>query len=338
MAERRATNKYIPPDWDHKGSLNKYVGQHPLRERARKIDQGILIIRFELPFNIWCNGCGNHIGRGVRYNAEKKKIGNYYSTPILSFRMKCHLCDNWFEIHTDPKNAEYLVVSGARRKNEEWSAAENETIELKDEKESKRLEEDAFYRLEHSINDEAKSKESLPFLSRLQKANERDWADPYTCSKRLRKIFREEKKIIQAKNREAEKIQQKNSLAIPILPETALDELEAKSTQFHDHALDKINKRKREAAVSSLFDSNTRNESKEHQLELGSIAEQTMLQKKAAVSQLSELVTVNTRVKTDPFLKTNFKQRRTSQNQQVPNKNPLEGFTIKIKRKHADPE
>lgn len=40
---------------------------------------------------------------GVRYNAEKKKIGNYYSTPIYSFRCKCHLCDGWFEIHTDPQ-------------------------------------------------------------------------------------------------------------------------------------------------------------------------------------------------------------------------------------------
>lgn len=40
---------------------------------------------------------------GVRYNAEKKKIGSYYSTPIYSFRCKCHLCSGWFEIHTDPK-------------------------------------------------------------------------------------------------------------------------------------------------------------------------------------------------------------------------------------------
>lgn len=40
---------------------------------------------------------------GVRYNAEKKKIGMYYSTPMYSFRCKCHLCDGWFEIQTDPK-------------------------------------------------------------------------------------------------------------------------------------------------------------------------------------------------------------------------------------------
>lgn len=59
--------------------------------------------RFEMPYNIWCDGCNSHIGMGVRYNAEKKKTGNYYTTPIYTFRMKCHLCDNYFEIQTDPQ-------------------------------------------------------------------------------------------------------------------------------------------------------------------------------------------------------------------------------------------
>ena len=58
--------------------------------------------RFEMPYNIWCNGCGKHIGMGVRYNAEKSKAGNYYTTPIWQFRMKCHLCDQYFVIKTDP--------------------------------------------------------------------------------------------------------------------------------------------------------------------------------------------------------------------------------------------
>lgn len=55
-----------------------------------------------MPYNIWCEGCKNPIGMGVRYNAEKSKIGMYYTTPIYKFRMKCHLCDNHFEIKTDP--------------------------------------------------------------------------------------------------------------------------------------------------------------------------------------------------------------------------------------------
>lgn len=105
------------------------TGKHALGDRARKLDQGILITRFELPFNIWWYGlsgtinirpahprynsgtCNNHIGMGVRYNAEKKKIGAYFSTPIFSFRCKCHLCDGWFEIQTDPKVSCALYMS-----------------------------------------------------------------------------------------------------------------------------------------------------------------------------------------------------------------------------------
>lgn len=103
MGERKGTNKYYPPDYDPKsGGLNKWQGTHALRERARKIHMGIIIIRFEMPYNIWCEGCNNHIGMGVRYNAEKKKVDMYYTTPVYEFKMKCHLCDNHFVMKTDP--------------------------------------------------------------------------------------------------------------------------------------------------------------------------------------------------------------------------------------------
>lgn len=93
--------RYYPPSWDpSKGSLNKFHNSHSLRARARKLSEGIMIIRFEMPYNVWCLACGKHIGMGVRYNAEKKKIGNYHSTPIWQFRMKCHLCSAWMEIQT----------------------------------------------------------------------------------------------------------------------------------------------------------------------------------------------------------------------------------------------
>ena len=67
QGERKGVNKYYPPDYDpSKGGLNKFQGTHALRERAKKIHLGILVIRFEMPYNIWCDGCGNHIGMGVR--------------------------------------------------------------------------------------------------------------------------------------------------------------------------------------------------------------------------------------------------------------------------------
>ena len=80
----------------------------------------------DAPYNVRCLGCGNHIAKGVRFNAEKKTIGKYLSTNILSFRFLCHCEDgtsrtsrltnpHWIEIQTDPKNAEYVVAEGAVR-------------------------------------------------------------------------------------------------------------------------------------------------------------------------------------------------------------------------------
>ncbi|XBJ15257.1 hypothetical protein VPH35_007188 [Triticum aestivum] len=44
----RAGNFYYPPEWSlKKGGLNKFHGQHALRELARKLDQGMLIISEE---------------------------------------------------------------------------------------------------------------------------------------------------------------------------------------------------------------------------------------------------------------------------------------------------
>ncbi|KTF88479.1 hypothetical protein cypCar_00021003 [Cyprinus carpio] len=73
MGERKGVNKYYPPDFDpaKHGSINGYWKTHPLRERARKLSQGILIIRFEMPYNIWCDGCKNHIGME---HSEKEKL------------------------------------------------------------------------------------------------------------------------------------------------------------------------------------------------------------------------------------------------------------------------
>lgn len=65
--------RYFPPDFDWRKTktLNAVTGKHALGNRARKIGEGILITRFELPFNIWCgeregDGCGKPIGQGVR--------------------------------------------------------------------------------------------------------------------------------------------------------------------------------------------------------------------------------------------------------------------------------
>ncbi len=69
-----------------------------------------------MPFNVWCEGCGHLIGKGVRFNAEKQEIGKYHSTKIWSFTMTAPCCQQRIEVQTDPKNAQYNVVSGGKQK------------------------------------------------------------------------------------------------------------------------------------------------------------------------------------------------------------------------------
>ncbi|EJD06619.1 DUF572-domain-containing protein [Fomitiporia mediterranea MF3/22] len=193
-------NKYYPPDYDPSKhtSLNAYRGKHALGDRARKLDKGILITRFELPFNIWCNGCNNHIGMGVRYNAEKKKIGNYYSTPIFSFRCKCHLCVNWFTIETDPKNTQYIVTSGARKKDEDWDPEENGGFKIHDP--DKEGPSDPLAALEKETQAQTLlNTVQKPRIEALQEVSEHYNSDPYTLSLRARKRFRAEKKLDKAR-------------------------------------------------------------------------------------------------------------------------------------------
>ncbi len=189
--ERKGQNKYYPPDFDYKkhSSLNAYHGTHALRERARKLDQGILIIRFEMPYNIWCDGCKAHIAMGVRYNAEKTKIGMYFSTPIHLFRMKCHLCDQHFEIKTDPANLDYVIISGARRKEQRWDMAENEQIVTEEKSDIKRLSADPMFKLEHEANDKSKVAKLMPTLRELEEAKQ-DWKDDYKLNSLMRKELR----------------------------------------------------------------------------------------------------------------------------------------------------
>lgn len=62
----QADNFYYPPGWDpSKGSLNKFNNSHgALGDRGRKLaSDGILVIRFEMPFNVWCAGCNHLIGK-----------------------------------------------------------------------------------------------------------------------------------------------------------------------------------------------------------------------------------------------------------------------------------
>lgn len=261
MSDRKASNKYYPPGFDpRKGSLNMQQGQHPLRDRARKLDQGILIIRFEAPWHFWCGGCGAHIGRGVRWNAEKKRVGHYYTTPIYSFTMKCHLCPNRFTFETDPKNCDYRITVGARRKNETFDAAENGTIEIPDAAEISRRAEDPMYRLEHGAADEERAARKRPRMAQLMQLKASTTQNDYGANAQLRQRFRRDKADLDKANRDDAALLAKASLpeTLSLQKEAPEDVARAKTVRFgrddtHDGPGSQLAKRNRRVKAQSIF-------------------------------------------------------------------------------------
>jgi coiled-coil domain-containing protein 130 len=85
---------------------------------------------------------------------------------------------------------EYVIVSGARRQENRWDPTQNEQIVPEDKETSKRLFDDAMFKLEHGSADNKKSKEANPKLSRLLDKNESLWKDDFAANSALRAKFR----------------------------------------------------------------------------------------------------------------------------------------------------
>ncbi|KAK1153714.1 coiled-coil domain-containing protein 130 [Acipenser oxyrinchus oxyrinchus] len=257
MGERKGVNKYYPPDFDpaKHGSLNGYRKSHPLRERARKLSQGILIIRFEMPYNIWCDGCKNHIGMGEQLSCEHS-TAHYYTTPIYRFRMKCHLCVNYIEMQTDPASCDYVIVSGAQRKEERWDMKDNEQILTTEHSEKEKLETNPMFKLEHGSQDRGKLQRALPSLSHIQEKQEA-WRDDFQLNSALRRKFRDEKKVIKEESERDGALLSKACLSIPLVKETEDDKRLASLLTLHsaDSYEDRQRLKRREISARSWFPS-----------------------------------------------------------------------------------
>ncbi|MGH0190809.1 UNVERIFIED_CONTAM: hypothetical protein FKN15_050997 [Acipenser sinensis] len=103
--------------------------------------------------------------------------------------MKCHLCVNYIEIQTDPASCDYVIVSGAQRKEERWDMKDNEQILTTEHSEKEKLETDPMFKLEHGSQDRGKLQRSLPSLSHIQEKQEA-WRDDFRLNSALRRKFR----------------------------------------------------------------------------------------------------------------------------------------------------
>ncbi|KAI4209810.1 MAG: hypothetical protein LQ351_007279 [Letrouitia transgressa] len=242
--------RYVPPEHEGTTSANKLAGKyvppsslsraqlttnrHVLGSRARKAGQGILTVRFEMPFAIWCTTCPKPaiIGQGVRFNAEKKKVGNYHSTPIYSFRMKHSVCGGWIEIRTDPKNTAYVVIEGAKKRDTGDDKLREGDFIIRTEEEREQMQRDAFATLENKVEDKRQQVTDKSRIEELYREKQKAWDDPYAMSKRLRNQFREERKLRQKKEASTEELKDRMGLGIELLEEAEEDRKKAEFVDF----------------------------------------------------------------------------------------------------------
>lgn len=197
--------RYVPPEHEGVTSANALQKKHPLGSRGSKAHLGILTVRFEMPFPIWCTTCPKPtiIGQGVRFNAQKRKVGMYHSTPIWAFGIKHAACGGAIEIRTDPKNTAYVVTEGARKRDTgEERVGEGDTVVLT-EKEREERRGNAFVGLEGKVEEKARVEGARERINALME-DRRGWEDPYAANRRLRGGFREGRK---GREREAKNVE-----------------------------------------------------------------------------------------------------------------------------------
>ncbi|KAK7534968.1 CWC16 protein [Phyllosticta citribraziliensis] len=292
--------RYYAPSTSSPPRFN--TSSHPLGQRARKINQGILTVRFEMPFAVWCTTCDpeNIIGQGVRFNAEKQRVGKYHSTPIWEFRMRHGACGGTIAIRTDPQNSEYVVTEGARRR--DTGSKELYQHDVKDglfeivtAEEKERRRQDAFAAFEGKKTEAEQGKMEERRIEELKAWREKDWADPYAANKRLRRPFREARKEREKDDEFKEGLQEKYGLGFDIVDGREEDAERAKMIEFgrDEDEGDFLGVAKR-----PLFDTTSREPSQPKSRGKTKAAQSIERSKKA----LQQTLEGNTRAALDPFL------------------------------------
>lgn len=199
LAAARADNFYFDPnkfDPSKRGrdGYNAIANSHPLGERAKRLkSEGILVVRFELPHDGWCAGCGQHVARGVRFNADKKRDGSYLSTPIYTFTMKCTACPSIYVIRTDPEHSEYQYVSGIARQEKHFDAEEDPSLAARAQPSKASREAratNALYRLEAETDDARRAKSDYGRLATIAEMQAARYGDDYSSNAELRAVAR----------------------------------------------------------------------------------------------------------------------------------------------------
>lgn len=249
--------RYMPPasldpslSSDRVGGFNKQNDQRP------RAPDGSIVVRFEMPFKIWCSGCSPEsvIDQGSRFNATKRQIGKFFTTPRYEFKMKHADCGKTISIQTDPMGQTYKVIDGGRRANWDFKSLEEggdvgEALDLDNPTDGFAIQEAARY--QERKNDPVVSDKRI---NELLKANEKN-ENPYALNAQARKRFREGRWQRTKAQEEAEALGKRFALPFEVLAVTQEDKDRAGETVFGQNDADMVSAlEERKANARSIFD------------------------------------------------------------------------------------
>ncbi|KAI6091684.1 DUF455 domain protein [Hypoxylon rubiginosum] len=300
--------RYVPPDVEGTTTGNK-LHKKPPPSFSR---DGTQTVRFEMPFAIWCEHCSKPtiIGQGVRFNAAKRKVGTYHSTPIFAFRMRHAACGGAIEIRTDPQNTTYAVTEGARKrdtgddKNDDSLVPSGAGEPILTDRERESLRSNAFAKLEKTIEDRQALEQAKERIGELEDESARHWEDPYERNRALRAAFRVGRHERERDAKNTEDLRDRMSLSIDLLAASEEDGRRAALVDFGPSSTDEGGESMgRKALAKPLF--STTSLSKPVLPADDGKAKKRLKSEVAAAQMRDNLVSEivgNTRLALDPFL------------------------------------
>jgi coiled-coil domain-containing protein 130 len=242
LAAARADNFYRPPP----------ESGVPVEKKQTRSKGAATVIRFEMPCDVTCLGCQLSIAKGVRFNAEKFKVGSYHSTTIWGFRMKSPCCKTAIEIHTNPKDADYEVVSGARKRAtavRREVATGHEATGRDATRAAKHV--NTLSRLEKRVSNEKAARVHRQTLEELKERSYDRYGDDVDRNRELRRSMRSARNDVRKRERRRDELGL--SKEVILLPETRLDRARAAAVVFDGRTRENTLQKRKKIMRGSIF-------------------------------------------------------------------------------------
>ncbi|PFH58563.1 hypothetical protein XA68_13541 [Ophiocordyceps unilateralis] len=283
--------RYQPPDGETTGS------------KAKRTKPAT--VRFEMPFAVWCSSCPRPtlIGQGVRFNAEKRRVGAYLTTPLWSFRFRHGECGGGLEIRTDPRNTAYVVVSGGTKRSVDDDDVHGAVGAGRGEEESRRK--SAFDSLEKTIEHRERLRLADDRICGLVDASHRFWHDPYAQNQRLRRAFRPGRIRRQQDAAEGDRLREAMGLAFDLVPSSSDDARRAAAVSFGPHDSSDSSSSDTDALSKPLFTpaADTNHSSSQPRQHAPPPTSSSSSSSSASLASLASELAAKNRAARDPFLR-----------------------------------